>query len=92
MSWGMDPATNPTGRVLKALYQPGEQYHYTEGNETFRSEGIEERYFYFTPGYEKKSVAEDGGLIEVQVFRAKTKTRRAAELQQYKNQAHYGIM
>ncbi|KAI1746399.1 hypothetical protein F4680DRAFT_401281 [Xylaria scruposa] len=43
------------------------------------------------PGLDKKSIAEDGGIIEVQVFRCKGRKRIALELDPYRNQERYGI-
>lgn len=43
------------------------------------------------PGQERKSVAEDGGLVEIQVFRAKDRRPRAPRLEQFRGQEMYGI-
>lgn len=43
------------------------------------------------PGQEQKSVAEDGGLVEIQVFRAKDRRPRAPKLESFRNQEMYGI-
>jgi hypothetical protein len=80
-----------SGRVIRALYEPSERWHYKENDVAFKRDGIETRYFHFMPGPEKSSIAEDGGLIEVQVFRAKGRRRRAARLEQFRSQEQYGI-
>lgn len=45
----------------------------------------------FLPGEEYKSVAEDGGLIEIQVFRAKERRPRAPRLEEFRFQENHGI-
>ena len=40
---------------------------------------------------ERKSIADDGGLVEIQVFRAKDRRPRALKLEQFRNQEMYGI-
>jgi hypothetical protein len=91
ISWGIDPVIKTSGSVMRALYEPGDRWHYQDNGVTLKRDGVETRYFHFVPGPEKTSVAEDGGLIEVQVFRAKGKKRRAARLDQYRSQEIYGI-
>lgn len=100
VSWGVDTRTSPTGVAVKALYEPCVRYqgHPDDGERpSHRVAGIEARYFFFAPNCDRDTapgsgVADDGGLVEVQVFRARHKVRKAVELEQYKNQAHYGIM
>ena len=53
--------------------------------------GTEERPFYFAEEYEERSAADDGGLIEVQVFRARGRKRRLANPEDFRNQEQYGI-
>lgn len=53
--------------------------------------GIEARYFHFMPAMGKSSIAEDGGLIEVQVFRSKGRQRRAPKMTEFRSQDRYGI-
>ncbi|KAI0124344.1 hypothetical protein BJ170DRAFT_674239 [Xylariales sp. AK1849] len=92
-SWGVltdDEKNDPpqrqiSGTVVRALYEPGERWR-NRG-----MVGIETRYFHFMPGLEKRSVAEDGGLIEVQVFRSKGRRRRAPNMAEFRHQERYGI-
>lgn len=56
-----------------------------------KQDGIESRHFYFLPTTHTASVAEDGGLIEIQVFRSKGRKRRTPNLTQYRSQETYGI-
>ncbi|KAK3325581.1 hypothetical protein B0H66DRAFT_599732 [Apodospora peruviana] len=82
-SWGIEPAVRSKGKVVKSLWAPGLQY-----NDQL---GIEERNFVFLPDQESKSVAEEGGLIEIQVFRAKNRRARAPKLEEFRHQENYGI-
>ncbi|KAK9782306.1 hypothetical protein AB5N19_04566 [Seiridium cardinale] len=98
-SWGIlvdvektdQPRRSIGGTVVKALYEPGERWQNTGMDTEGRAIGIETRYFHFMPGLEKRSVAEDGGLIEVQVFRSKGRRRRAPRMVEFRNQERYGI-
>jgi len=90
-SWGINPLMRASGTVKRAFYEPGERWHYTDGGRALKREGIESRYFHFVPGPETKSVAEDGGLIEVYAFRASARKKRAVLLDQYRSQERYRI-
>lgn len=90
-SWGINPRIKTGGQVEKALYEPSERWDHEENGVILKQNGIEARYFHFVAGQQEQSVAEDGGLIEVQVFRAKGRKRRAAKLDQYRHQEQYGI-
>ncbi|KAI1822830.1 hypothetical protein F4861DRAFT_512865 [Xylaria intraflava] len=89
-SWGIDTDTCATGVVTRALYQPDRREDERSSNGVFYP-GIETRYFHFMPALDEKSAAEDGGIIEVQVFRCKGRKRIALELDTYRNQERYGI-
>ncbi|KAL2157573.1 hypothetical protein VTH06DRAFT_5951 [Thermothelomyces fergusii] len=82
-AWGTDPAVRPKGKVTKSLWAPSELCH--------DQAGIEGRSFVFLPGQEHKSVAEDGGLIEIQVFRARDRRVRAPRLEKFRYRESYGI-
>jgi hypothetical protein len=82
-SWGIEPAVRCVGRVVKSLWAPGGRY-----NEQI---GLEERSFVFLPGQENKSAAEDGGIIEIQAFRAKDRRSRAPRLPEFRFQNNYRI-
>ncbi|ROW11637.1 hypothetical protein VPNG_05569 [Cytospora leucostoma] len=90
-SWGIDPRIKTDGQVEKALYEPSKRWDHEEDGIILKQNGIEARYFHFVAGQQETSIAEDGGLIEVQVFRAKGRKRRAAKLDQYRQQEQYGI-
>ncbi len=82
-SWGIEPETQSSGCVAKSLWAPSEKY----GDQV----GIESRNFLFLPDQDKRSSAEDGGMIEIRVFRAKDKSARAPRLDQFSQQDKYGI-
>lgn len=90
-SWGINPRIKSNGRVEKALYEPSNRWDREEGGVVFKQEGIEARYFYFVSDQQELSIADEGGLIEVQVFRAKGRKRRATNLDRYRQQDKYGI-
>ncbi|KAF3770692.1 hypothetical protein M406DRAFT_240032, partial [Cryphonectria parasitica EP155] len=90
-SWGINPSIKSHGRAEKALYEPSDRWDQEEDGVVFKQEGIEARYFYFTGNQQELSAADNGGLIEVQAFRAKGRKRRAAKLDQYRVQDKYGI-
>ncbi|KAF7558579.1 hypothetical protein G7046_g5581 [Stylonectria norvegica] len=85
-SWGINPALQTSGTVTRALYEPCDRWHYKEDGIVLKREGIESRHFYFLPAAVGASVAEDGGLIEVQAFRARGRKRRAPVLLQHRSQ------
>jgi hypothetical protein len=90
-SWGINTNIRSTGSVVRALYQPADKWGCPFNQDETDCPGIETRYFHFTPGLEKRSIADDGGLIEVQVFRCKGRKRIATKLDAYRNQELYGI-
>lgn len=90
-SWGINPKIKSKGCVEKALYEPCDRWNQEESGVVFKHEGIEARYFYFVSDQQLLSVADDGGLIEVHVFRAKGRKRRAAKLDHYRRLDKYGI-
>lgn len=90
-SWGTNPSRQPLGSLSRALYKPDDRWREQYGDVDLPQVGIEARYFSFMPGHENQSVAEDGGTIEVQVYRASKQRRVAPELQEYRCQERYGI-
>ncbi|CAN8095540.1 unnamed protein product [Discula destructiva] len=90
-SWGINTRTKSKGHVEKALYAPCDRWDQEDNGVVFKPEGIEARYFYFVSDQQQPSIADDGGLIEVHVFRAKGRKRRAAKLDQYRQMDRYGV-
>lgn len=83
LSWGIQPVLGKHSKVVRSIWAPGPQYGDLAG--------LEERNFVFLPGQEKKSAAEDGGLIEIQTFRARARKARAPNLEEYRYPQTYGI-
>lgn len=86
-SWGIDPRTMPVGRAMLGLF---------EANKKLKSKALipnpaETKPFYFNDQKRDVSAAEDGGVIEVRVFRACGKRRRGAILDAFRGQDMFGI-
>ncbi|KAI0169449.1 hypothetical protein GGR52DRAFT_592085 [Hypoxylon sp. FL1284] len=90
VSWGIDSTSCLAGSVSRSLCEPGDRYGGRNGRNTA---AIETRYFHFMHGLDKKSVAEDGGVIEIQVLRCRGRKRVAVELDPYtqRRQERYGV-
>ncbi|APA10113.1 hypothetical protein sscle_06g048830 [Sclerotinia sclerotiorum 1980 UF-70] len=91
-SWGTNSKTRPTGQVMKALFEPGAEWDYKEGKTTYKNPGTEFRPFFFRQEDGCRGAADDGGLIEIKVFRARGRKRRNPKLEQYKDQSKYGVV
>jgi len=91
VSWGIDLRTVASGTMYRALYEPSEHCQHREKGVLVSSPGTEGRSFRFVSGSGPRSVADDGGLIEFQAFRAKARSGRAARLDQHRSQDKYGI-
>lgn len=83
MAWGVDITSDTHGRISLSLWLPGPLY---DG-----MPGVEKRNLIFLPGQENKSIAEDGGLIEIQAFRASTRRSRAPVLDEFRYYDNYGV-
>lgn len=86
-SWGIDPRTMPVGRAMLGLF---------EADKKLKSKALilnpaETKPFYFNNQKGDVSAAENGGVIEVRVFRACGKRRRGAILDAFRGQDKYGI-
>ncbi|KAH6890023.1 hypothetical protein B0T10DRAFT_45500 [Thelonectria olida] len=90
-NWGTNPASQASGSVTRALFEPDDRWHYKENGVVLKRDGVEARCFYFLPPSSSTSVAEDGGLVEVQIFRSRGRKRRAPVLGQHRGQERYGI-
>lgn len=88
---GVNPAAQASGSITRSLCEPSDRWHYKENGVVLKREGIEARCFYFLPTSSRTSVADDGGIIEVQIFRAKGRKRRSPILGKHRNQDTYGI-
>ncbi|KAF5019742.1 hypothetical protein F66182_8247 [Fusarium sp. NRRL 66182] len=88
---GMDPARLASGSITRSLCEPSDRWHYKEDGVLLRRDGIEARCFLFLSNPSQTSVADDGGFIEIQVFRAKGRRRRTPTLEKHRGQEAYGI-
>ncbi|KFY30800.1 hypothetical protein V493_01665 [Pseudogymnoascus sp. VKM F-4281 (FW-2241)] len=86
-SWGIDPRTMPVGRAMLGLFEADKKLK----SKTLIPNPAETKPFYFYNQKRDVSAAEDGGIIEVRVFRACGKRRRGAILNAFRGQDKYGI-
>lgn len=91
VAWGIDRRKVQSGETYRALYEPCEHFQHRDNNVLLQAPSVEARHFQFAPELKQKSVAEDGGLIEVQVFRARARRRQPIEVAPYRSQEKYGI-
>ncbi|KAI1097055.1 hypothetical protein F5B19DRAFT_17862 [Rostrohypoxylon terebratum] len=77
VSWGIDANSCSVGSVTRSLYEPSENFSDRNGEPVV---GIEARYLHFMRDPERKSGDEEGGLIEIQVFRCRGRKRIAVVL------------
>ena len=81
----------PTGQVMRALYDPTSRWNYKYDERVYKNCGTEMRPFYFS-SIKGRSAADDGGLIEVRVFRAKGRHKRLPTPAEFKPQDQYGLV
>jgi hypothetical protein len=91
-SWGTNSATNPSGQVMRGLFDPSERWNYKDNGTVYKNNGTEVRPFFFAKEDGERSAAEDGGLIEVIVFRARGRKRRIPEPEDFRGQDEWGIV
>ncbi|KAJ4129985.1 hypothetical protein NW768_006957 [Fusarium equiseti] len=87
---GAESGVDGSGCMTHSLCIPSDRWKYKENGVLHTRDGIEARRFCFLPA-ENQSVAEEGGFIEVQVFRAKGRIRRLPVLEKHRNQETYGL-
>ncbi|KAM0237230.1 hypothetical protein ACHAPO_004576 [Fusarium lateritium] len=87
---GAESLAQASGSIVRSLCVPSDRWKYKEDGVLCIRDGIEARCFCFLPtGH--KSIAEEGGFIEVQIFRAKGRIRRLPVLEKHRGQETYGI-
>lgn len=88
----MNLAEKLAGAAHQALFEPSILYQHRENGIVMTQYGIESRCFRFVSCCSAEaSIADEGGLIEVQVFRAKSRTRIAPQPDRYCGAAKYGV-
>ncbi|KAK1240632.1 hypothetical protein MKX07_004660 [Trichoderma sp. CBMAI-0711] len=90
-SCGIKPGAE-AGIISRALFEPSDRWHLQQNGVLLKRSGIESRSFCFAPGPDAVAAADDGGLIEIQVFRAKSRRRSTPQLAPYRDQEQYGII
>jgi hypothetical protein len=90
-SWGVNPIIKPRGLMMRALFETDSSWDFKDKGNTIRHVGIESRSLCFAPNHERQSAADDGGLIELQVFRARGKRRRPPRPEAFRPQDSYGL-
>lgn len=87
------PARKPAGyQIMKGLFDPSAEYNYTDETGTaFKSCGLERRAFFFSQE-ETASALDEGGVIEIQFFRAKGRQQRTQDPPEFRDQERYGLM
>lgn len=92
-SWGTNTEKKPSGQVMRALFDPSDRWNYKQDGVVYKNNGTEARPFFFAHEVEgSQSAADDGGLIEVCVFRARGRQRKLAQPLEFKPQDQYGIV
>jgi len=76
-----DLSVSPDGIISRTLWAPGQ----------WGDAGYEGRQFFFSRNDSAVTAAEDGGLIEVQVFRAESRYLVAPSLRDFRLRRQYGI-
>jgi len=77
---------------MKALFDPSERWNYQHAGIVYKNNGTEMRSFFFNNKEEALSAANDGGLIEVLIYRAFGRQRKLPEPVNYRPQDEYGIV
>jgi hypothetical protein len=79
---GQDITARPQGLISQTVWLPFGQYE--------QQTGFEGRQFMFM-SEDERSAAEDGGLIEIQVFRAEAANPLAPKVEEFRPLPNYGI-
>ena len=77
---------------MRGLFDPSERWNYKDNGIVMKNCGIELRPFFFAKELMDRSAAEEGGLIEVKVFRARGRKRRLPQLEDFRSQDEWGIV
>jgi hypothetical protein len=91
-SWGTNSTTNPSGQVMRGLFDPSDRWNYKDNGTVMKNCGTEVRPFFFAKEDGDQTAAEEGGLIEVMVFRARGRRRRLPKPEEFRSQDQWGIV
>jgi hypothetical protein len=91
-SWGTNARANPSGHIMKGLFDPSDLWNYEHSGIMYKNMGLEQRSFFFAfEEQDQRSAARDGGLIEVKVYRARGRSRKMPSPPDFRRQDDYGI-
>ena len=91
-SWGTNARANPSGHIMKGIFDPSGLWNYEHSGVMYKNMGLEQRSFFFSfEEQDQRSAATDGGLIEVKVYRARGRSRKLPAPPDFKSQDGYGI-
>lgn len=91
-SWGTNSKTSGSEQVMRGLFEPSSKWNYRYEGTTFKCMGTETRPFFFAKEDEERSAGNDGGMIEIKVYRAAGRRRKMPEPIDFKSQERYGIV
>ncbi|KAG0646918.1 hypothetical protein D0Z07_6228 [Hyphodiscus hymeniophilus] len=92
-SWGANSTTQDKGQIMRGLFDPSERWSFRgEDGVVIQNGGCEIRPFFFAKEHPDRSAAEEGGLIEVTVFRAQGRKRRMPKSHEFRSQDQWGIV
>ena len=77
---------------MRGLFDPSERWNYKENGTVLEHNGTEVRPFFFAKEEVDRSAAEEGGMIEVMVFRARGRRRRMPKPGDFRSQDQWGIV
>ena len=88
------PALKPAGyQVMRGLFDPSDVYNYKdEKGIALKNCGLERRAFFFAEEVTAGSPLDEGGVIEIQFFRAKGRQQRMQDPPEFENQDGYGLV
>ena len=90
-SWGVNSRKDKNFQIMRGLFEPSDKWNYKVGHVVYKNMGLESRPFFFGMDNER-SAAQNGGLIEVRVFRGRGRVRKMPEPPEFKDQEQFGIM
>lgn len=87
------PADKPASyKIESGLFDPSAEHHYKdEDGVEIKNCGLERRAFFFSECV-VDSVMDEGGVIEIQLFRAKGRQQRVQDPPKFAQQERYGLV
>ncbi|KAH8663537.1 hypothetical protein BGZ60DRAFT_565592 [Tricladium varicosporioides] len=92
INWGCSAREGANSEVMRALFDPTPEHNYVdESGVGFKNCGLERCAFFFAHPRDDAHIKDDGGMIEIQVYRAHHKYRKVQEPLEYRDQSNYGV-